>query len=59
VTQAVEHLPSEHKAMSSNPSTIKRKKIMLRAGGAAQAVECLTSKHEASSPNHVLGAGES
>jgi hypothetical protein len=26
VTKVVEHLPSKHKALSSNPSTVKKKK---------------------------------
>jgi hypothetical protein len=27
--QVIEHLPSEHKALSSNPSTTKEKKILM------------------------------
>jgi hypothetical protein len=33
VTQAVEHQPSKHKALSSNPSTIEKKNFTVETPG--------------------------
>jgi hypothetical protein len=42
VAQVLEHLPSKHKAFSSNPSTTKTNKKWSKMGWSlAQAVECL------------------
>jgi hypothetical protein len=50
VAEAVEHLPSKHKALSSNQK-LNKIKTFKNAGRVAQVTECLAGKYKVPSSN--------